>query len=186
MYFSGNGEIDTDMDTNILDTNTDINTHINTDAYSEELEKLKNDPRIELMKKYRQHKNSTTYDHVCHVAEMSHKIEKGLHLHDIDEQAMLRGAVLHDYYQYDFRDHPIGPWRHGTSHAGQALENAEAAFELSDKEKDIIYSHMWPLNLTHLPHSREAWIVSVADKVCAVKEAVFFFFFLCQKRPGKN
>ena len=139
MYFSGNGEIDTDMDTNILDTNTDINTHINTDAYSEELEKLKNDPRIELMKKYRQHKNSTTYDHVCHVAEMSHKIEKGLHLHDIDEQAMLRGAVLHDYYQYDFRDHPIGPWRHGTSHAGQALENAEAAFELSDKEKDIIY-----------------------------------------------
>ena len=50
MYFSGNGEIDTDMDTNILDTNTDINTDINTDAYSEELEKLKNDPRIELMK----------------------------------------------------------------------------------------------------------------------------------------
>lgn len=186
MYFSGNGEIDTDMDTNILDTNTDINTHINTDAYSEELEKLKNDPRIELMKKYRQHKNSTTYDHVCHVAEMSHKIEKGLHLHDIDEQAMLRGAVLHDYYQYDFRDHPIGPWRHGTSHAGQALENAEAAFELSDKEKDIIYSHMWPLNLTHLPHSREAWIVSVADKVCAVKEAVFHKNSLRQKRPGKK
>ena len=155
------------------------------DTYTEELEELKKDPRVQLMKQYRQHKTSTTYDHVCHVAEMSHKIEKGLRLQNIDEKALLRGAVLHDYYQYAYRDQPIGPYRHGTSHAGQALENAEAVFDLSDKEKNIIYSHMWPLNLTHLPRSREAWIVSVADKVCAVREAVFHRSSIRQKRPGR-
>ena len=142
-------------------------------SYTEEYEKMQQYPRVLLMKQYSQHAGSNTYAHVCHVAEMSHKIEKGLRLRNIDEKAMLRGAMLHDYYQYDFRDHPIGPWRHGTTHAGKALKNAEEAFSLSDKERNIIYSHMWPLNLTHLPRSREAWVVSVADKVCAAQEAVF-------------
>jgi len=143
------------------------------DTYTQEYEKLKQDPRVLLMKQYRQHAVSNTYDHVCHVAKMSHKIEKGLLLRNIDEKSMLRGAMLHDYYQYAFRDHPISVWKHGTTHAGKALENAESAFLLTDKERNIIYSHMWPLNLTHLPRSREAWIVSVADKICAVQEAVF-------------
>ena len=30
---------------------------------------------------------------------------------------------------------------------------------------------MWPL-ATHLPRSREAWVVSLADKLCAPLEAV--------------
>jgi len=30
---------------------------------------------------------------------------------------------------------------------------------------------MWPL-ATHLPRSREAWVVSLADKLCAPLEAI--------------
>ena len=33
---------------------------------------------------------------------------------------------------------------------------------------------MWPLAL-HLPRSREAWVVSLADKLCATAEVVQLF-----------
>ena len=111
------------MKTTIEENRTGITEE--TDRYTEEYEKLKNDPRVTLMKNFRQHAVSTTYDHVCHVAEMSHVIQKGLHLHNIDEDSMLRGAMLHDYYQYDTHDKTVSAWRHGTSHAGHSLKNAE-------------------------------------------------------------
>ena len=45
---------------------------------------------------------------------------------------------------------------------------------LSTLERNIILAHMWPLAL-HLPHSREAWVVSLADKMCATAEVVQLF-----------
>lgn len=45
-------------------------------------------------------------------------------------------------------------------------------FELTDKEKDIIQSHMWPLNPTDIPHSREAALVCMADKMSSSYETV--------------
>ncbi len=142
------------------------------DSYIEELNRIKRDPKIQRLRKYEQHKCSNTYEHVCHVARMSHKIEKKLHV-NVDEKSMLRGAILHDYYLYDFRDNPVGAYEHGTKHAEIALENAEKEFQLNDIERDIIYSHMWPLNITHLPRTKEAWLVTAADKICAVQEMVF-------------
>ena len=43
---------------------------------------------------------------------------------------------------------------------------------LTDKEKDIIQSHMWPLNPTDIPHSREAALVCMADKMSSSYETV--------------
>ena len=146
------------------------------DTYTEALEALKNDPDIRVMRQFRQHTVSNTFNHVCHVARMSHKIEKKLHV-KVDEKSLLRGAVLHDYYLYDFREHPMSAYRHGTSHAGTALKNAEEKFNLNETEKNIIYSHMWPLNLTHIPRCREAWIVTLADKICAFEEMVLHINF---------
>ena len=54
----------------------------------------------------------------------------------------------------------------------QAIENAKKFFNVNDDVQHIIYSHMWPLNLTHLPMSREAWIVCLADKYVARKETI--------------
>ena len=140
-------------------------------AYEEKMESMMEDPRILQMKQFRQHRTGNTYNHVCHVARMSYKISQKLHI-DVNEDSMLRGAMLHDYYLYDFMRNPIGPYRHGTTHPEKALENASQEFDLNEKEKNIIESHMWPLTLLHLPKSREAWIVSMADKICAVKEVV--------------
>lgn len=38
--------------------------------------------------------------------------------------------------------------------------------ELTQKERNIILSHMWPLG-GQLPRSWEAWLVDVVDTLCA-------------------
>ncbi len=140
-------------------------------SYERKLIQIKRDPKIQRLHKYQQHTVSNTYDHVFHVARMSHTISKNLHL-KVSEDEMLRGAILHDYYLYDFREKPMGAYAHGTSHAAVALKNAEKDYHLTDREKNIIYSHMWPLNLTHFPKCKEAWVVTAADKICAFQEMV--------------
>ena len=144
-------------------------TSVTEDNYLEELHKFAELPDVKIMGQYAQHRTNNTLAHVCHVASVSHKIEKAFFLH-LDEEALLKGAMLHDYYLYDFHQHPVSAYRHGTGHAAIALSNAEKVFALNSKERNIIYSHMWPLNLTHLPRCREAWVVTVADKVCEIEE----------------
>ena len=61
---------------------------------------------------------------------------------------------------------------HGFKHPRIARYNAETVFALSDKEKDIIQSHMWPLTPTDIPHSREAALVCMADKMSSGYETV--------------
>ncbi|MDO4614991.1 MAG: HD domain-containing protein [Lachnospiraceae bacterium] len=146
------------------------------DQYEISLRKLTRDPRIRRMKQYQQHTISNTFDHVCHVARMSRKIQKKLRL-SLSEAELLRGAMLHDYYLYNFRENPIGPYAHGTSHAQIAAENADRDFHLTEKEKQIILSHMWPLNLTRIPRCREAWVVTAADKICAFQEMILHRHF---------
>ena len=52
------------------------------------------------------------------------------------------------------------------------LKNARALLDLSEKEENIIISHMWPLAKT-MPHSKEAVIVNLADKMCATLEVSY-------------
>mgnify|MGYP000786537243 FL=1 len=46
-------------------------------------------------------------------------------------------------------------------------------FGITKKEQSIISSHMWPLTFRHVPSCREAIIVCLADKYCAVVESMF-------------
>ena len=41
---------------------------------------------------------------------------------------------------------------------------------LQDAGENIIGSHMWPLNIRNIPRSREAILVCIVDKICAVQE----------------
>ena len=87
----------------------------------------------------------------------------------VDMRSMIRGALLHDYFLYDWRDGEAGHDLHGFKHARRALLNAERDFELSAIARDVIVKHMFPLNITP-PRYRETVFVTVADKVCAVRE----------------
>ena len=83
---------------------------------------------------------------------------------------MVRAALLHDYFLYDW--HEPGHTAHATMHPVLALRNALQDFELSDVEKNAIAAHMWPLPPGRVPKSREALLVSLADKRCSAVETI--------------
>ena len=89
------------------------------------------------------------------------------------EKDLIRGALLHDYFLYDWHDKNRANYQklHGFYHPGIALRNAEKEYRLSPREKDIIKKHMWPLTIVP-PRCREAWIVTTADKYCSLLETL--------------
>lgn len=113
------------------------------------------------------HRRICCYRHSLNVATVSLALAKAL-LRRFDRRALVRGALLHDYYLYT-RGPGSGIRRHGITHAGIAAQNASADFILSSIEEDIIRRHMFPLNLRP-PRYRESVVVSLADKICAVGE----------------
>ena len=89
--------------------------------------------------------------------------------------ALIRGALLHDYFLYDWHEKDDSHKWHGFYHAGKALQNAMEDFALSEIEKETIRRHMFPLNPIP-PRCREAWIVTLADKICSGGETVEGFW----------
>ena len=117
-----------------------------------------------------QHGDTTVLLHCVAVAYYSLKLARGLRLR-CDQRSLLRGALLHDYFLYDWHvpdpDRPL----HGPHHPGIALQNARQDVELTPREQDIILHHMFPLN-PKPPRSREAILVCLVDKGCGVYETL--------------
>ena len=129
------------------------------------LDELLEDARVGEMKRFTQHGSISTFDHCRNVASLSQRINRRLHL-KADEEALLKGAMLHDYFLYDWhKNHFDSNGWHGFAHASVAMRNAREDFDIDPQIEHIIQSHMWPLNITRIPRSREAWIVCFADKV---------------------
>ncbi len=131
---------------------------------------LKREGRLEQEKQYRQHGNTTVYDHSVDVAYMSLYLADLLHL-KVDKASLVRGALLHDYFLYDWHDKEKWHRLHGFRHPKTALKNAGEDFNLTEREKNIIARHMFPLTLIP-PRYKEAWLVCLADKLCALSETL--------------
>ena len=127
--------------------------------------------RYDEMKQYVSHSDITVYRHCIKVARVAYDLAIKYHIR-CDLRALVRGALLHDYYLYDWHDPNKGFRWHGFKHHRFALENAKRDFVLSKKEQNIIYSHMFPLTVWTLPKCREAWLVTLADKLVATAETV--------------
>ncbi len=127
------------------------------------------------MKEFVQHGNVTVNAHVMNVARYSILFSEYLHI-SCSRKELIRGALLHDYFLYDWHvpdeenPHPL----HGFYHPGRALRNALEEYSLTERERDIIRKHMWPLTLVP-PGCREAWIVTAADKWCSLMETLHMY-----------
>ena len=125
-------------------------------------ELLESEP-VRMMGRWQHHGRITTLDHSLFVAYLSFRAARVLGL---DERAAARGGLLHDLYLYDSKDKSAHPGWQCFDHPRAAARNAGELTQLSDKERNILLSHMWPLGGA-LPRSREAWLVDLVDTLCA-------------------
>lgn len=136
--------------------------------FREIIKDIAKNPNITALKERVQHKNKSRYYHCLCVSYYTYYLCKKLGL---DYVSAARGAMLHDFYYYDWRDKKVEGQKkfHAFRHPHIALNNAEDIFELNDIEKDIIVKHMWPLTIV-LPSYKESYIVTLVDKYCATNE----------------
>lgn len=129
------------------------------------------DEKFEQEKNFIQHGITSTYTHSLCVTYIS--VWMALRSKkNVDMRSIVRGALLHDYFLYDWHEKNEYHNLHGFTHAKKSLKNAQNDFKLNRKESEIIFCHMFPLNITHVPLSREARIVCIADKLCATGETL--------------
>jgi uncharacterized membrane protein len=121
------------------------------------------DEKVQSMGAIRHHDGSLLV-HSLTVSLASYYIARGL---GYDAVSVARGALLHDFFLYDWRT--ARGTGHRTRHPGIALENATARFKLNAMEKDIILSHMWPAAKPFYSY-KESFLVSTVDKIVSTKE----------------
>ena len=126
-------------------------------------------PTVQEMKNFRQHYETTCFDHCYMVSYYCYLICKK---YNLDYVSATRAGMLHDLFLYDWRKQYRAvelPGLHAFVHPQIALENASKIFELNDIEKDVIVKHMWPVTFA-LPKYRESYIVTLMDKYSACVE----------------
>lgn len=146
----------------------------NLETYEKELDffvdcvqTLAQEVNIKQMDEFVQHGDTPCLNHVISVAYLSYRFAINRHM-KLDYKSLIRGAILHDYFLYDWRTEKNG-FRHGFIHPRIAMEKAMKETTLNDIEKNIILRHMFPLTVVP-PRYREAYIVCMMDKICAVSE----------------
>ncbi|MCD8012272.1 MAG: HD domain-containing protein [Lachnospiraceae bacterium] len=132
------------------------------------IESLNKDGRFASERTFLHHRKITVYEHSVHVAEVSLKIADFLSA-TVDEDSLIRGALLHDYFLYHRNESVKTYVLHGYRHPMLAAENAKKDYGINDIEENIIRRHMFPLTPIP-PKYKEAWIVCIADKYCAALE----------------
>lgn len=129
-----------------------------------------NDERILKMKDIPMHRGSNCYIHSFKVAKLA--IKRALRHKKGNLFTILIASILHDYYLYDWRTDHSKMKHHLSSHPYTAAENAVKDFSIHEPIKKAIQSHMWPVNIKDFPKTKEARIVSTADKTIYLKEIV--------------
>lgn len=143
-----------------------------TSEFSNIVKDLINNETVKQMKNFRQHYETSCYEHCFKVAFYSYIICKKLSL---DYKAAARSGMLHDLFLYDWRKrNPNRKSLHAFHHPRVALNNSLKITELSCIEQDIILKHMWPLTII-LPKYKESYIVSFVDKYCALAESLSYY-----------
>lgn len=134
---------------------SELERTINNIAANSEYQKLKG---------FCHHGTVSRFDHCISVARLSWRIAS---LFGLNATEAVKGALLHDFYLYC--NQHSKPMEHVRQHPKDALAMAEKHFELTEREKDIILFHMWPI-AERRPAYPESYIVNIADTLCAVRE----------------
>ena len=123
------------------------------------------------MRYYVQHGKTDCLLHSIAVAYYSYATAAFLNL-NLNQKSLVRGALLHDFFLYDWHEPDSFHKLHGFTHPKTALGNARRNWELNETEIDIIMKHMFPL-IPALPRCKESALVCIIDKICSISEMLF-------------
>lgn len=138
--------------------------------FHEVLCETKHNSRMHICEACIQHGKTTVMKHCIDVAIVSLFLAYKYRVR-VNERELIRGALLHDYFLYDWHENNWPNKIHGFTHPGKAMREACKDFELSEREKNMIKHHMFPLTPVP-PKYREGVILCIADKICATKETI--------------
>ena len=152
----------------------------NTQEFDDIIRDIIENQKVQEMKKYKQHYETSTFDHCYMVSYYCYKVCKKLKL---DYKSAARAGLLHDFFLYDWRIKNGRKGLHAFTHPRTAYENASKLFELNNKETDVILKHMWPVTFFAFPKYKESFILTLVDKYCALTESYEEIFNrFCQKK----
>ncbi|MEL7571170.1 MAG: HD family phosphohydrolase [Eubacteriaceae bacterium] len=154
---------------------------VNSDDYRICVDDIIEMENVRSMEEIIHHSGVSCLTHCLFVSYTSYLICKRF---DLNYLSAARGALLHDFYLYDWHIKETHEGLHGFKHPYTALKNAERLFFLNDMEVDIIVNHMWPLTLK-LPKYKESYIVSFADKYCSLLELMRFRLNIKSKKYNR-
>ena len=138
------------------------------EKYQELKNEIINQAHYQDLKKYIAHGHTSCFEHSIRVADRCFKFINRYQV-KCNHEALINGALLHDYYLYDWHDNN-GFRFHGLKHHNFAVKNALADYQVDPKVAHIIKAHMFPLTFWLIPKSKEAFIVSYCDKMASIKE----------------
>lgn len=116
------------------------------------------------------HHNSDRFQHSLNVSYYSYLISKKFNL---DSKKIARAALLHDFFFVD--NLSIGKFSRIKTlflHPKLALDNSLKYYYLSDMERNIITSHMFPLGWS-FPRYKESVLVDLVDNYISIHEALY-------------
>jgi len=127
-------------------------------------------PVFQSMDNYMQHGDTTCKAHCIKVSYMGYCICRKM---GWEYAEVARAGLLHDLFLYDWHTHAkeTGEHFHGFTHPQTALKNAVKYFNLTEKEKDMILRHMWPLTPIP-PKSWDGMVIIYSDKFCGLIETM--------------
>ena len=126
--------------------------------------------RYSQMRDFTQHGTTSVFEHCLVVSCFSLWLANELHIR-CRRRSLVKGALLHDYFLYDWHIRDKSHSFHGFTHARRAFDNASQDWSLDRQTGNIILRHMFPL-VPVPPTCRESWIVCISDKICAACETV--------------
>lgn len=135
----------------------------------EEYREILDNEKFKALDNFMAHGNTSVMAHSIKVAECGLKIIEKFKL-KVNKDEFIKSALLHDYYFYDWHNAPKHVGLHGFTHSKTAADNAKITFGINERVYANILSHMWPLNITKMPRTKEGLILCVADKICSWKE----------------
>ena len=102
-----------------------------TQEFDDIIRNIIENQKVQEMKKYKQHYETSTFDHCYMVSYYCYKVCKKLKL---DYKSAARAGMLHDFFLYDWRIKNGRKGLHAFTHGKTACKNASELFELSEKE----------------------------------------------------